>query len=78
LETGSIVLDGNVEKVQCEVIKYDFSAHADHKQIVQFVRDCDPENVVFMHSETRELFLKDLSDYNVILPKTGEAFELDV
>ena len=78
LETGSIVLAGNVEKVQCDVIKYDFSAHADHKQIVQFVRDCDPENVVFMHSETRELFLKDLSDYNVILPKTGEAFELDV
>ena len=78
LETGTIAIEGNLEKVQCEVIKYDFSAHADHNQIVQFIKDCDPENVVFMHSETRELFLKDLGDYNVLLPKTGEEFELDV
>lgn len=78
LETGMLNLEGNTEKVACEVIKYDFSAHADHGQIVQFIRDCDPENIVFMHSETRELFLKDLGDYNVLLPKTGEEFELDV
>ncbi|MDI9378528.1 MAG: MBL fold metallo-hydrolase, partial [Candidatus Thermoplasmatota archaeon] len=78
LETGTIAIEGNLEKVHCEVIKYDFSAHADHNQIVQFIRDCDPENVVFMHSETRELFLKDLGNYNVLLPKTGEEFELDV
>ena len=31
-----------------------------------------------MHSENREAFLDDLSDYNVILPQTGEEFELDV
>jgi len=31
-----------------------------------------------MHSETREMFLDDLADYNVILPATGEEFTLDI
>ena len=78
LETGSVMMDGESVKIDCEVQKYSFSAHADHKQLVQFVRDCDPTNVVMMHSETREMFLEDLKDYNVILPKTGEKFTLEV
>ena len=45
---------------------------------VQFIRECDPENVVIMHSETRELFLPDLEDYNVILPEPNVPFELDI
>ena len=78
METGSIVLDGEMVKVDCEVQKYDFSAHAGHDEIVNFVRKCEPENVVLMHSETRELFLDDLQDYNVILPELGKEFDLDV
>jgi putative mRNA 3-end processing factor len=78
METGSIVLDGEMVKVECEVQKYDFSAHAGHSEIVEFARKCDPENIVLMHSETRELFLDDLQDYNVILPELGKEFELDV
>ncbi|MCL2510318.1 MAG: MBL fold metallo-hydrolase, partial [Methanomassiliicoccaceae archaeon] len=78
LETGSMVIDGEMMKVACEVQKYDFSAHAGHDDIVNFVRKCEPKNVVLMHSETRELFLEDLQDYNVILPEVGKEFELDV
>ena len=78
VETGSIVLDGIMTKIECEVVKYDFSAHAGHDDIIEFVRKCAPENVVLMHSETRELFLDDLEDYNVILPELGKEFELDV
>ncbi|MDR1404386.1 MAG: MBL fold metallo-hydrolase [Candidatus Methanoplasma sp.] len=78
LDTGSIILDGESVKIECEVRKYDFSAHAGHDEIVEFARKCDPENIVIMHSETRELFLPDLEDYNVILPVLGKEFELDV
>jgi len=79
METGSVMMDGVPFKVECEIHKYDFSAHADHEQIVDFVRRCDPDNVILMHSETRELFEKDLKDdYNVLLPKLGEEFTLDV
>ena len=75
---GCIKIDGEVKKVQCELQKYDFSAHADHDQIVKFIKGCDPDNVIIMHSESREAFLPDLEDYNVILPETGKEFELDI
>ena len=78
MEQSCINLDGEIVKVECEVQKFDFSAHAGHNQIVQFIKDCDPENVIIMHSETRELFLPDLEDYNVILPELNKPFELDV
>ena len=78
MEKGCIDLDGEIVNVACEVQKFDFSAHAGHDQIVEFIRACDPENVIIMHSETRELFLPDLEDYNVILPKPNEPFELDI
>ena len=78
MEQSCVKIDGEIVKIECELQKYDFSAHADHSQIVDFVKACDPENVIIMHSENREAFLDDLSDYNVILPKTGEEFELDV
>ncbi|AGI47203.1 putative exonuclease of the beta-lactamase fold involved in RNA processing [Thermoplasmatales archaeon BRNA1] len=78
MEQRCINLDGEIVKVECEVEKFDFSAHAGHDQLVQFVRDCDPENVIIMHSESRELLLPDLEDYNVILPEVNKPFELDV
>jgi len=79
LEEGCVKIDGEVVKIACELHKYDFSAHADHSQIVKFIRKCDPENVIIMHSESRDAFLPDLEDdYNVILPMTGEEFTLEM
>lgn len=78
MEKGCIDLDGEIVNVACEVQKFDFSAHAGHDQIVEFIKACDPENVIIMHSETRELFLPDLEDYNVILPQANVPFELDI
>ncbi|HKM08991.1 MAG TPA: MBL fold metallo-hydrolase [Candidatus Methanomethylophilaceae archaeon] len=78
LEEGVMNLDGQVHKIECEVSRFDFSAHADHSQLVDFIHGSDPENVIFMHSETRELFLPDLQDYNVILPEVDKVFELEL
>ncbi len=78
LEKGCIVVNEETYKIQCEVCKYDFSAHAGHDELINYIHKCDPENVIIMHSESRELFLPDLQDYNVILPKANETFELDV
>jgi len=64
-------------KIKCEVQQFDLSAHADHNELLAFIRGCDPENVVLMHSESREALAKDLTEeYNVLLPRTGEEFEL--
>lgn len=78
VDHGCIVVDGETHKIQCEVQKYDFSAHAGHSELINFIHKSDPENVIIMHSETRELFLPDLKDYNVILPVANEEFELDI
>ena len=78
LEQGMVMIDGEPVKIDCEILKYDFSAHADHNQIVEFIRGCQPENVIIMHSETREEFLKDLDGYNVILPGLNEKFTLEI
>jgi len=64
-------------KIKCEVQQFDLSAHADHNELLTFIRGCDPENVVLMHSEAREILAKDLVDeFNVLIPQTGEEFEL--
>ena len=78
LEEGVVNIDGETFKVSCELQKYDFSAHADHNQIVDFIKKCDPDNVIIMHSENREAFLPDLQDYNVILPESGTPFDLEM
>lgn len=78
LEDRHMVIDDETVKIECEVQKYDFSAHAGHDEIIDFVEGCDPDNVIIMHSEARELFLPDLQNYNVILPETDKTFELDV
>ena len=78
IDSNCVMVEGEMVKINCEIQKFDFSAHADHPQLIQFIKDCNPENVVIMHSETRELFLDDLADYNVILPETGKEFTLDV
>lgn len=77
LEKGSMNIDGNIEKINCEVQRYDFSAHADHEQLIRFIHACDPENIMIMHSEHREPLFEDLSgDYNVILPELERTYEL--
>jgi putative mRNA 3-end processing factor len=64
-------------KIKCEVQQFDLSAHADHNELLAFVRGCDPEKVVLMHSDTREAIAKDLEDeYQVILPRTNQEIEL--
>ena len=64
-------------KVKCEVEQFDLSAHADHEQLLKFIKGCKPENVVLMHSDQPQLLAKDLEkDFNVIMPKTGQVFEL--
>ncbi len=77
IEQGMMNLGDGPERINCEVIKYDFSAHADHDELLSFIRACDPENVVLFHSDQPELLAQDLDGMNVILPKWDESFNLE-
>lgn len=78
LETGTMDFHGVTERVRCEVLKYDFSAHAGHDELVQFAKGCDPEKIVLMHGEQREILAGDLraEGFEVLLPKNGEKWTL--
>jgi putative mRNA 3-end processing factor len=77
LDNGTINIRGVSQKISCEVDFFDFSAHSGHKELLQFIRGCDPEEVVLCHSEDREAISKELEgEFKVHLPKTGEELEI--
>ena len=78
LSDGVIDVNGATVKVNCEVQKFDFSAHADHDQLLGFARGCSPEKIVLCHGDQREALAKDLREdgFEVLLPKNGEKFTM--
>jgi putative mRNA 3-end processing factor len=65
-------------RIKCEVKKYDLSAHADHAELLAFIRACKPEKVIIMHSDDREPMAEDIrrEGIKVLLPKADEEVEL--
>ncbi|MDP6157101.1 MAG: MBL fold metallo-hydrolase [Candidatus Thermoplasmatota archaeon] len=77
LDKGTLKLGGVEQKINAEVGFFDFSAHCGHSELVEFIRDCDPENVILFHSEDREALFEDLKDeFNFILADTNEIMEI--
>jgi len=78
IETGMMDFQGVSERVNCEVRKFDFSAHAGHNDLLAFAKACSPEKIVLMHGDQREILAGDLraEGFEVLLPKNGEKFAL--
>ncbi len=78
LETGEMLFGNVSHKVECEVGFYDFSAHADHMELLRFINGCSPETVVLCHGDNREPLAEDLiaEDFDVRMPMEGEAIEV--
>jgi putative mRNA 3-end processing factor len=68
---------GVTQKIECESVYFDFSAHAGHSQIIDFAKACNPEKIVLMHSDNREALIDPLKEVaDVVAPATGEPVEL--
>jgi putative mRNA 3-end processing factor len=77
MDKGKLDFYGIVEKIECEVTYFDFSAHAGHSEIIDFAKKCHPEKIILMHSDNRETLLGPLKDTaEVYMPSTGESVEL--
>ena len=76
VETGELDLYGVMERIGAEVRQYDFSAHAGHSDLVEFAKACEPETIVLMHGDQRDVLAEALSEFDVIMPDDGEEFEL--
>jgi len=78
LETGMLEFQGVNERVNCEVMKFDFSAHAGHDELLAFAKGCSPQKIVLMHGDNREILAGDLRSqgFEVLLPMNGEKWAL--
>lgn len=78
MDTGHVDIKGNRVKVQCRVKKFDFSAHAGHKDLVKFAKDCAPKEIVLFHGDQSEMLRPDLEQFaNVHTPKIGETLTFE-
>ena len=76
-DKGMLDFYGVHEKISCEVVYFDLSAHAGHSELIDFARKCGPEKIVLMHSDNRETLVEPLKEFSdVITPLTGETVEL--
>jgi putative mRNA 3-end processing factor len=76
LNTGMLDFYGVLEKIECEVCFFDFSAHAGHRELLRFIEHCDPEKVVVYHSENPRALAEGLGDRELVLPAVGKWFEV--
>ncbi len=74
VDTGSIDMYGVDVDIKIEWQKFDFSAHAGHDELVRFIEACDPQRVVLMHGDQREILADALEGREVILPKEGQWY----
>ena len=76
LENREIDLYGIKTKVNCKVKYYDFSAHAGHNELLKFIKESSPENVVLFHSENPEELAEEIDFANIYIPENGEEIKI--
>jgi putative mRNA 3-end processing factor len=76
VDDGMIDLWGVDVEINIEWQKFDFSAHAGHDDLVRFIDACDPQRVVLMHGDNREILAEALEGREVVLPKEGQWYAL--
>jgi len=77
MDKGKLDFYGVIENVSCDKEYFDFSGHAGHSELIEFAKGGNPEKIILMHSDKREMLSESLSDIaEVIMPSTGEQFHL--
>jgi len=82
LNEGRVNIWGNKTRIPLDVEQLSFSTHAGHKEIVEFVEKCDPENVVIYHSDSksaRPMLHSELTSlgFNVNSPENGNSYNIN-
>jgi len=83
LNEGKIYLDGWLTDAKCEVEKFDFSGHADIKDIQEFVKTINPKILVVQHGDEEAVdnlaqwAVQNTSIKKVYGPRIGEKISVD-
>ncbi|MFB6221844.1 MAG: MBL fold metallo-hydrolase [Halolamina sp.] len=75
LETGSTEIDGRVMPVSAQVEQYDFSAHADHDGLREFLAAYEDATVLVNHGDRCEAFASELraDGVDAAAPELGDT-----
>jgi putative mRNA 3-end processing factor len=77
LDHGTLTIDDTTIRPECQVQKFDFSAHAGHSELVKLARQTRAERVILMHGDHREQLQEALRDeFEVTVPQNGEKFSI--
>ena len=77
LDRGTITLDDVTIRPECEVLKFDFSAHAGHSELVDLVRKTEARKLILMHGDHREKLSEVLAnECEVVLPENDQRFQV--
>ena len=75
VDQGTLTLDEVTIRPECEVMKFDFSAHAGHSELVGLVRQTEAKKVVLMHGDHRQQLADALgNECEVVLPENAQRF----
>ena len=77
MDEGTLTVDGITIRPECEVMKFDFSAHAGHTDLVSLVRKTEAKSLVLMHGDHRQKLADALgTECQVLLPENGHRFAI--
>lgn len=72
MDKGTLTIDEVTIRPECEVMKFDFSAHAGHSELVKLVRRTEAREVILMHGDQREKLAEAIgSEVKVQTPLNG-------
>ena len=82
LEKSKLPIYGNITQIDLETKRFDFSTHAGHKELVEFAKATEAENVILYHTDNktaRPQLSKSLNELgiNVHSPMNRQTYIID-
>jgi putative mRNA 3-end processing factor len=75
LDLGTLTIDEVTIRPACEVLKFDFSAHAGHSELIKLIRATEAQEVVLMHGDQRDKLAEAIgAEVKVQMPENGHKF----
>jgi putative mRNA 3-end processing factor len=81
METGTIMVDKKLRRIETPVFYYDLSAHSGMRELYEYIKRSSPSTVVCVHGDQKNAVslaenLK-LEGYETYAPKIGDTIKLD-
>jgi putative mRNA 3-end processing factor len=77
MDKGTLTIDEVTIRPECEVQKFDFSAHAGHSELLKLVRATEARELILMHGDQREKLAEAIGhEVKVLTPENGHKFSV--